>query len=235
MNAADIYGGKDPTRIPAYSVREAARYLRLPESTVRSWVAGRGYRARDGMQFSPPVIQAADPAARLLSFQNLVELHVLSAIRQQRVDLPAVRRAVQFLEREFGTKHPLADRQLFTAGKSVLVEQFGHLIDASRGGQVAVRQLVEAYLRRIDRDPSGVPIRLYPYTRSPEELERFVSIDPRVQFGRPCVNSRGVPTDVLLERWRAGDSISALADDYGLRLDEIEAALRYEYPVGQAA
>jgi hypothetical protein len=42
----DLYGGKDPRDIPTYRVSEAARYLRIPIGTVRSWVAGRRYRTQ---------------------------------------------------------------------------------------------------------------------------------------------------------------------------------------------
>jgi hypothetical protein len=39
--AIKIYGEKNPGDIPVYSISEAARYLRLPIATVRSWVIGR--------------------------------------------------------------------------------------------------------------------------------------------------------------------------------------------------
>ena len=51
-------------------------------------------------------------------------------------------------------------------------------------------------------------------------------IDPEIRFGRPAV--KGVPTDVLVERWRGGDNLAELADDYGLTTDEVDEALRYE-------
>jgi hypothetical protein len=37
----NIYGGKDPRDVPTYKVSDAARYLRIPVGTIRSWVAGR--------------------------------------------------------------------------------------------------------------------------------------------------------------------------------------------------
>ena len=53
-------------------------------------------------------------------------------------------------------------------------------------------------------------------------------IDPRVQFGRPCLAGRGIPTAIITERYKAGDSIQILADDYRCPAHEIEEAIRYE-------
>src|SRR5207249_10801942 len=35
----------DPRGLPAYSVSEAAHYLRVPRSTLRAWVAGQTYQS----------------------------------------------------------------------------------------------------------------------------------------------------------------------------------------------
>lgn len=40
----DLYGGKDPREIPADSIGDAARYLRIPSSTIRAWTVGYRYR-----------------------------------------------------------------------------------------------------------------------------------------------------------------------------------------------
>jgi uncharacterized protein (DUF433 family) len=57
---------------------------------------------------------------------------------------------------------------------------------------------------------------------------RLVVIDPRVQFGRPCLAGTGVPTAVVIQRFNAGEELSSLADDYGRDVKEFEEAIRYE-------
>ena len=56
-------------------------------------------------------------------------------------------------------------------------------------------------------------------------------MDPRVQFGRPCLLGTGVPTDVIAERYKAGESIESLVEDYGQAREHIEEAIRYELPL----
>ena len=56
-------------------------------------------------------------------------------------------------------------------------------------------------------------------------------IDPRVSSGRPVLVGSGIPTAVIAERYKAGESIDQLADDYGrerLDIEDIEEAIRCE-------
>ena len=106
-NLEQLYSGPKVLEVPLYSVFEAARYLQIPENTLRSWVAGRTYPLRSGAsRRSEPVIELTDPANSRLSFSNLTEAHVLDALRRQyRVELPQIRRAVNYLREHFQSSH----------------------------------------------------------------------------------------------------------------------------------
>src|SRR5437762_9812931 len=106
---------QDVRELPAYGVAEAAHYLLVPRATLRAWVAGMSYGSDGERRFFKPVIQPTSPVA--LSFINLIEAHVLAAIRRKhRVNMPAVRRTVDFLKKEFGSARPLADHKFETDG-----------------------------------------------------------------------------------------------------------------------
>jgi hypothetical protein len=104
--------GQDPRELPAYSLTEAAQYLRMPEATLRSWVVGRPYPTMDGWRFFRPVIHLPDSGRPVLSFINMVEAHVLEAIRRgENIALHKVRAAMDFLERHYRSRHPLVEHQ----------------------------------------------------------------------------------------------------------------------------
>jgi uncharacterized protein (DUF433 family) len=89
--------------------------------------------------------------------------------------------------------------------------------------------VIQVYLRRIERDLNGIPIRLYPFTRSePVESVRVIVIDPYVSFGRPVLAGTGIVTAIIAERYRAGESIDELAADYRRSRQEIEEVIRCE-------
>ena len=237
MNAVQrvesLYGDEDPRLLPSYGMAEAAHYLRIPRSALRSWVLGHHYRTGAGRGFFEPVIAPASRGPTLLSFMNLVEAHVLDAIRQQHdVHLQRIREALLSLEQQFPSKHPLAEESFETVGKDLFVERLGHLINISRASQLAVRELLLAHLRRIERDRSGTPRRLYPFTRNRQPDEpRLVVIDPLVSFGRPVISGTGIPTVTIAERYKAGESIDDLAGDYDRQRAEIEEAIRCELEI----
>lgn len=213
----------DVREIPAYTVGEAAHYLGVPKSTMRSWFAGqRGFRA---------VIRPADPKTLGLSFSNLVEAYVLTAIRRRHhVALPTIRRALDYLVRKLGVKRPLIEKEFATNGVDLFVDHLGEIINISRHGQVEMADLIRAYLERIDRDAKGLPIKLYPFirTQAPREQPRTVVIDPRVSFGRPVIADTGIPTAVLAEQFKAGDPVPLLAKEYGAKEEAVWDAIRCE-------
>ena len=235
-NHPDIYAGKDPLEVPVYTLVEVARYLQVPPPTVRAWALGRHYATSSGRRFADPLIEIADRKTPALCFRNVIELHVLSAIRRRhRIEMSAVRSAIRYLRQRLQVPHPLADQQMATDGKDLFVERYGQLLNVSRGGQLEMRAVVDEYLARIERNRVGVPIRLFPFTRSDiESAPRSVAMDPRVQFGRPCMAGTGIPTLVVAERYKAGDSIEDLARDYGQEGQNIEEAIRFEFKASAA-
>lgn len=224
--------------VAAYSLAEAARYLRLPLSTIRAWCLGQRYydKERNPHRFSP-VIEIVDRKGKLLSFINLVELFVLAAIRRRyEVGLPQVREAVAYLKRKFPSPHPLADHEFQTDGVDLFADKFGELLNLSRDGQVEMKELLLAHLRCVQRDPAGIPLKLYLLPRNPRidvtQRERgTVVIDPRFGFGRPVIDGTGIRTDVIIERFSAGERLEDLAQDYGRPKDDIEEVLRSELPL----
>ncbi len=233
---ADVdYKTVDPRVAPAYSIAEAAHYLRMPEATLRSWISGRLYPVAGKPKRSRPLIHVDDRGERYLSFLNLVEAHVLAAIRRHHgVKLPKVRAALDYVRRQFHIERPLIDQTFQTDGLDLFMERYGALINASREGQQAMRDVISVYLTRIERDAKGLPIKLYPFTReteseaAPRTDPRVVVMNPAVSFGRPVIAGTGVPVASIYERYRAGDSVAELAKDFRLDTSAIEEAIRCE-------
>ena len=202
---------------------------------MRSWVAGRLYPVAGHPKRSRPLIHLADRQKQYLSFINLVEGHVLAAIRRRHgVKLPKVRQALDYVRRHFHVEHPLIDQAFQTDGLDLFVERYGDLINASREGQRAMKEIIGVYLTRIERDPKGLPIKFFPFTRdteaeaAPAADPRVVVMNPAVSFGRPVIAGTGIPVSSIYERYRAGDSVADLAHDFRLETGDIEEAIHCE-------
>lgn len=219
---------------PAYRVSEAARILALPHGTVQAWCFGHDYRHRDGSRKRfRRVVEPANPRGRELSFVNLCELHVLGVIRRHHgVKLPEVRKAIDFVRQRLGVPHPLAAQQFLTNGVGLFVEHAGELLNVSQQGQAALREDFERALTRIEFGAHGGPVVLFPFTRDAGqggEQPRTVVVDPARSFGRPALARVYVRTEVIEQRFRAGDTIAEMAGDYRVSEAEIEEALRFEH------
>ena len=219
--------------MPSYGLAEAAHYLRIPIATLRSWVRGRHYPTESGQRFFKPVIELPDAKLPSLSFVNLVEAHVLDAIRREyNVPLPKVRIALDYVKRHFGSQHPLADHEFQTDGAALLLSRFEKLIVVSEAGQLAMKEMLAAHLRRVEHDATGFAARLYPFTRKRVADEpKIIVIDPWISFGRPTITGTGIATSIVAERYKAGESIAELAQDYGCERNYVEEAVRCELAI----
>jgi uncharacterized protein (DUF433 family) len=226
----------DPRDVPTYTCADVARYLSLPPSTVRAWALGTQYSSGGKTRRFKPVIKRPDSRSNLLSFTNLIEIHVLGAIRRtHRVSLQKVREILRFINDQFPTPHPLARLDWSTDQMDLFVEILGKIFSVTGGtGQIEIRKVVEAYLARVERDERGLATRFYPFTRAEHadrpiaDQPKVVVIDPRISFGAPVLIGTGIPTAVLATRFKAGESIRALARDYSCRGELIEEAIRCE-------
>jgi uncharacterized protein (DUF433 family) len=206
-----------------YSPMEAVRYFHIPSSTLAYWTEAPNQLV---------ILPSEEPP--LLSFKNLVELYVLEGLRKiHGVHTSRIRSAIEFLLSTEKSRHPLADYDIRTEGKNVVFYKRGKPLNASLWGQYEMEEVVGTYLRRIERDPHGVALRIFPYTKreqltNKEQPPKTVEINPAVCFGLPVLRDSRLTTGFLASRFRGGDSVSSIAQSYGRPVAEIEEAIEWE-------
>ena len=220
----------DSRNVAAYTVAEAAHYLRLPPATLRSWVFGRRYATTEGSSCFEPLIRPTSQTPPRLSFWNLIEAHVLRSLRTDHgVSVRALRSAIAYAEKELSIDRLLLRQELSTDAGTIFLERYGELIELSASGQLAMRRVLAEYLKRVERDSSKFPVQLYPFLPAGASAEeRPIVIDARIAFGRPVLVRKSISTRVIAERLDAGESVDDVAADYDLDPSEIEQAAIYE-------
>lgn len=216
---ARLTPNSDLRDLPLYGQREAAHILGLSPSTLRGWAS----ESTGGS-----LLRLPEGEGGRLSFNNLVEAYVLRSLRRKHaVTVPAIRRALDYAERELGVSRLLLRQELRWSG-DLFWDELSTLINLSESGQLAMREVVDSYLNRVEWDEeSNLPVRLFPRVIS-EPAARSVVIDPRVSFGQPTVAGIGVATAIIAQRFDAGESLDVLAADYSAPLDALKHALVYE-------
>jgi len=219
MNTASISA-------PRYTISEGARLARTSPQNVRRWLLG--YRA-PGHKMEPVLGERAKSDTQLLSFLDVCELGVVAAYRKDpgAVPLERLRQAYDFASRNLGLEHPFASERLRREGGHVLYE----FSREHPGPGVLVLDLHGQYV--LPDAVSGV-IAQFEFGAADHLAHRWyllgrqipVVIDPERGSGMPTVDGRNLRADFLTGRWKAGESIAELAEDYELEASVVEAALR---------
>ena len=213
---------------PRYALAEGARYIPgLPVATLRSWVLGRTYPVRGGQEEFKRLIDLPDDGDRRLSFTNLIEAHVLYGLRVNRgISIKELRTAIDYAEREFGITHLLAHRDLLVGAGNLFIERYGQLVNLGKAGQLGMKEIIKAYLERVQHDVSGFARSFFPIVPWAPGRRDYL-IDPEVAFGKPIIAKHGVRVATIADRYEGDEPIEVLAHDYGLEEEEVRAAITY--------
>jgi uncharacterized protein (DUF433 family) len=212
------------------TAREAARQLRIPETTLIRWI--EGWKGR-GDRRHPPVIREEPTGIMEVTWGEMVEARYLREYRQNDISLQKLRPVIAALREEYGTPYPLAHfKPYIGTGPRLLLElqEQHHLPESLRmvyeasSGQLILDRRVEAFLERVDFSTEGAreAERIHPAGRTSP-----VVMDPRIKSGTTTV--RGIRTEIFAELAEAGMSVDEIAVDFDLPADDVKAALAYEW------
>lgn len=211
-----------------YDEALAARVVRVPRSTLHWWLEGGERRGRH----YDPVLRSEPTGSTTVTWGEVVEARYLRAYRRvHNVHLSRLRAFIGLLRDEIGVPYPLAhakpwvaDRRLFVDAQnaSELPPELWACMEPTTGVTLLTHP-AGLFLERVEfaDDENGEATRLWPRGR-----DSPVYVDPDVRFGSPAV--RGIPTETIAEHVRGGDVIESVAEDFGLDLDTVIAALDYE-------
>jgi uncharacterized protein (DUF433 family) len=221
---------------PLYTTVEAARFVAVPTSTLATWAKGYVRRPpkRQAVEGAPIVTSlAAERGYPSIPFVGLAEAMVLAAFRRAGVSLQHIRKAVAIISEEIGLEHALASQRLYSDGAVILYDYAEAQQDAQLGGltEVVSRQrvfspVIEEYLKRIEYARDGWAARL----TSPATDRPLLVADPDRSFGQPIFIHGAVRVEDVLDRWRAGEPLVEVAEDFGVPTEDIEDILRVSIP-----
>jgi len=215
--------------VPLYTTAEAAHLLGVPSSTFVSWA--HGYK-RGGIRSEPIVTSLARESGHPdIPFLGLVEGMVAAAFRRAGVSMQHIKRSLRALTEEMGFEHALASRRLYTDGASILFDYAREHDEEQQlavvvTGQRVFTEVVQQYLQRITYDEGDwANLLVLPITS-----RKLVIADPTRAFGRPIFAKTGTPMDEVLNRFRAGEALHSVANDFDLSPEDVEDVIRAALP-----
>ena len=206
--------------LPSYKISQVAHYTGAHSNTIANW----HYRGQ-------PVLPGRE-RRRPLNYLELVEVAFVAFFRSLGFSMKKIRAARDYVATNITAEYPLAENRFKTEGMHILMEyhkfdpdpRFEQIIVADEGGQLAWADLLGDKFAHFDYEYE-IALRWHPAGRN-----SLVVIDPRVSFGAPIVN--GLPTWVVKGRWKAGESMDEISEDFGISKEAIRDALAFERVAG---
>lgn len=209
----------------AYEPSEVASYLRTSEPIER--VAPTAQRLRAWAHNGALGTEEPTKVGRSLrlSFGHLVASQVVAILRARGWSFKRIRATERELARLLQTPRPFTNREFWTIGPDLLTRIDGRLVVGTRGGQLAFEEIIKEWLRPVGRhfgfdDQTGQAVSWCPV--------QHIELDPRIQFGAPCLKGTSIPTSALWGYVRGGDPVDYVARTYGLRVADVERAVAWE-------
>ena len=216
--------------VPLYSIAEAARILDVKPSTMRSWVTQSASSRRNTEYVREPIVTSIDVVQRgdwRIPFVGLAEAYVLSFLRNRRISMQRIRRAVDALKKESSIAHALASKSLFTDKLDLFYEYEKENKDRADvklvrpyDGQTVMVPVIKDLLELITyADDDGYAKRL----RIDRYGEVNVVVDPDMSSGRPIFADNGVRLCDVIGRVEAGEDLGEVAQDYDISEAKVRA------------
>jgi uncharacterized protein (DUF433 family) len=209
-----------------YTEAEAARLLRVSQSTLHYWLEGGDQRGKP----YKPVIRVKATGRRTVTWAEFVEAGLLREYRQTHgVPMAELRAFIELLREKFEVPYPLADRRPFVSGRQLVLtaqEELGldpeFCLVVPHSGQLMLSPPSEQFYHRVDWE-GDVAAGWRPVAA---DVDSPVRIAPTMRFGRPAI--KGISTETVWEQVEEGVEVDEVADTYQLTVADVRWALAYE-------
>ena len=169
----------------------------------------------------------------LLSFEDLISMRVISILRSIGVSWGKIHKAEVWLREKTGYPRPFAIERVWTETEDVFAEFHDTFVVASRYGQLSFPHLLGQYLYPVE-DLLFKPVDSLSVADSWKPHEDIL-INPRIQFGEPCIKGTRIRTRIIKEYIDGGDKIPYLMRVFELTEQQIDHALEWENRLRTAA
>lgn len=215
-----------------YIAPEAAIYLNATlKRDVPRLQKIRAVRSRNLIRWiriglASPELSGVPGKDLLISFEDLISMRVIAILRALGVSWTKIHRAERWLREQTGYVRPFAIERVWTETTDVFADFHEGFIAASRSGQLAFTQMLEQYLTSV-QDTVFVPYDGVKVADSWTPHEGIL-VNPRIQFGEPCIEGTRIRTRVMSELLDGGDTIPYVMRSFDLTEQQVTRAMEWE-------
>jgi uncharacterized protein (DUF433 family) len=202
-----------------YSISDISFLLKLPKHKVRRWL-NNFWDSRLAEKYNQ-TYSWGHGRNQATNFYTLIEFYVFYSLRENGVSQRKIFEAHENIARQLNTPYPFASAKLLTDGKSILYSlEDGTTVKADKTRQIALRQIIESFCKKIDFSGNNLAEKYYPLGRN-----KHIVVDPHHQFGQPVVEKTNVLAETIYNMHSAGETNQFLSRLYDISVKEVQAAI----------
>lgn len=217
----------DHSNFAVYQPSEAARLIGIPATRIKRWIDGYTFTTDTTRKEQPPLWERrySDSDECYLGFLDLIEIRFVKAFVNAGLTVQNIRILLDKARDVTNSDYPLSSQKFETDGKTIFLELLERdktkTIDI-KDGQHAFHSFVKPSFKDLDFE-SEVVSKWYI-----EGRERKVSIDPKIAFGQPVIDSTGITTARIREALEAEKDIKTVARIFEVSAAQVRHAVEFE-------
>jgi uncharacterized protein (DUF433 family) len=202
-----------------YSIRDLAFILRLPAGKVHRWM-NEFWDTRLGEKYNGKYSWGSG-REKATNFYTLIEFYVFYQLRENKVATKTIFTAHEQMKEQLRTHYPFASAPVLTDGKRILYAlEDGTTIHADKSQQIAFKQIIEAFCKKIEFSEDQLAGRFWPLGR-----DHRIVVDPHHQFGQPVIEKTNLLAETIHDLHDAGESKEFLSRLYNISMKEVNDAV----------
>lgn len=201
-----------------YTLRDAQQLLGVPAQRMSRWLNSYW----NNRFASESDYTQKEGGIRYFNFYTLIELKVVSIMRDKGLSFKEIEKAHHLLAAHFKTSYPFAYKDLYISKNWIYFLTENGVVSANEKWQYGIEEFIKPYANRIDFDErEKVAKALY------LNDEKDIVAQPDVQLGEPVFTGTRIKAHDIFAYYEAGETIENLANDYGLSKVNIQHAIAF--------
>ena len=218
----------------AYSVAEATLYIRatmegrqwLPTTRHLHWWIRQG--------LGGGTRRDEEPSGCLVNFLELISFGVVATMRAKGIPGPEIQNASKELRARLGWDYPFAMKSLWLHLVDVFASEV--LVSSERKSDAVNRCWLDT-LELLEKYPTLLHGLSFDHSNQAKSWTPAdgILLDPKIQFGEPCIAGTRIPTETIWAFFSAGDKVETIARMYYLPIEKVQAAISWERRLARPA
>ena len=214
-----------------YTVGEVSRLTHVHPQRISRWMRGYSYNTASGRSSKAPLWKPETPRVDgmiTLGFNDLMEIRFVDALRDHKISLTKIRKAVSELRDTLSARYPFSSQTVYVYGKELITklhDESGNKLfyELSGSRQTLFYSTTLPNLEKGIIFEEGFARKWYP------DIKRhpMIVINPKVMFGTPVIEGTRLSAEFIFDAYKAEGSYENVAYWYEIETSAIRQAVSF--------